>query len=82
MCMKSICFSFILIIYDLYIQDECNDWVYASKVILAELTGDESIIDTGPPKREVDKTLIKDQLDWHDSSLERRKVNFKDYFNY
>ena len=57
------------------VQDECNDWIYASKVVLAELTGDESIIDTDPPKREIAKPSTKDQLDWPDTSTERRKVN-------
>ncbi|CAF1214104.1 unnamed protein product [Rotaria sordida] len=55
------------------LQDECNDWIYASKVLLAELTGDESIIDTGPPKREIEKPSTKDQSDWPDISTERRK---------
>ncbi|CAF0912480.1 unnamed protein product [Adineta ricciae] len=42
-------------------QDECNDWVYASKVILTELTGDESLVDIPPPIREVAKTSAKDE---------------------
>ncbi|CAF3662745.1 unnamed protein product [Rotaria sp. Silwood1] len=54
-------------------QDECNDWIYTSKVLLAELTGDEGIVDTGPPKREIEKPSTKDQSDWPDMSTERRK---------
>ncbi|CAF3964124.1 unnamed protein product [Rotaria sp. Silwood2] len=54
-------------------QDECNDWIYTSKVLLSELTGDESIVDTSPPKREIEKPSTKDQSDWPDMSTERRK---------
>jgi hypothetical protein len=45
-------------------------------VILAELTGDDSIVDTGPPKREVAKPPTKDHVEWRASALERRKVNY------
>lgn len=53
-------------------QDECNDWIYASKVILSELTGDETFVDSTPPKREVPKSR-PDHPDWTDESSERRK---------
>jgi hypothetical protein len=43
-------------------------------VILAELTGDESIVDIPPPKREVTKPSAKDQTEWSDSGSRRRKV--------
>ncbi len=45
-------------------------------MILAELTGDDSIVDTGPPKREVAKPPTKDHVEWRASALERRKVNY------
>jgi hypothetical protein len=47
---------------------------------LAELTGDESIVDTGPPKREIAVTSTKDQMDWPDLSEGRRKVNHLEEF--
>ncbi len=62
----------------IYIQDECNDWVYASKVILAELTGDESLVDIEPPTREIAKSSTDDQIEWPDISLEKRKVKYWD----
>lgn len=58
----------------IFLQDECNDWAYASKVILAELTGDESIIDTPAPKREIAKPSTRDQSEWPDSGSARRRV--------
>ncbi|CAF3331691.1 unnamed protein product [Rotaria socialis] len=54
-------------------QDECYDWIYTSKILLAELTNDESLVDTSPPKREVERPSTKDQSDWPDISSERRK---------
>lgn len=62
----------------IYIQDECNDWVYASKVILAELTGDESLVDIEPPTREITKSSANDQPEWPDISSEKRKVKYWD----
>ncbi|UJR32075.1 hypothetical protein I4U23_019543 [Adineta vaga] len=56
------------------IEDECNDWVYASKVILAELTGDESLVDIPPPTREVPKTLTKDELTSSEVPSEKSKI--------
>ncbi len=86
MCMRSLFFSFLCLnicelidmIDIIYIQDECNDWVYASKVILAELTGDESLVDIEPPTREITKSSTNDQPEWPDISSEKRKVKYWD----
>ena len=44
-------------------------------MILAELTGDESLVDTGPPKREVALPSGKENgNEWGDTSSERRKT--------
>jgi hypothetical protein len=52
--------------------------VYASKVILAELTGDESLVDIEPPTREITKSSTNDQPEWPDISSEKRKVKYWD----
>jgi hypothetical protein len=59
------------------IQDECNDWIYASKVILVELTGDDSLVDTRPPVREI---VIPSNQDESESqamatTIETEKIN-------
>ena len=43
-------------------------------MILVELTGDESIVDTQPPKREIAKPSAKDQSEWPESESVRRRV--------
>ncbi len=52
--------------------------MYASKVILAELTGDESLVDIEPPTREITKSSANDQPEWPDISSEKRKVKYWD----
>ncbi|CAF1239746.1 unnamed protein product [Adineta steineri] len=58
-------------------QDECNDWVYSSKVILTDLTGDESYVDIPAPIREVPKIGESDQSDWSEASKEKPKEEDK-----
>lgn len=42
-------------------------------MILSELTGDESLVDTPAPKREIAKPSA-DHYDWPDTSSGRRRV--------